>query len=119
MKTVDINLFAGNPFEIKTTGKTYIINFVSSIMELRLMQEQEEITIKASKWKLITNEDLITWKGLIKEVISENKQEIDESDMDNLRPLDVLGILMALMSYLTERSKIVYEGLVSRGQKRG
>lgn len=111
MKTVDVSLFEGDPFIIKTKGKTYTINFVSSIMELKLMQDQEEITTKSSKWKLLEQQDLDRWKSMIIKIIMDNTQDYDEKDINSLRPIDILGILMALISYLQERSKIIYEGL--------
>jgi len=111
LKTVDINLFGGSPFIITTAGKSYTINFISAIMELKLMQEQEEITTKASRWKLLEQQDLERWKALLLKIIQENTVDVEEKDISSLRPIDLLGILMALMTYLTERSKIIYEGL--------
>ncbi len=111
MKTVDVGLFEGNPFEIKTRGRAYVINSVSAIMELKLMQEQEDITTKSAKWKLLEQQDLERWKDLLKKIILENCSDLEDKDITSLKPLDILGILMALITYLQERSKIVYEGL--------
>ena len=111
MKTVDINLFGGNPFLINTKGKSYTINFVSSVMELKLMQEQEDISTKASKGKLLTQQDIERWKDILLKIIKENTDDVDDSDVSGLKPIDLLGVLMALLTYLTERSKIIYEGL--------
>jgi hypothetical protein len=111
MKTVDVNLFEGDPFVIKTKGKTYTINFISAIMELKLMQDQEDITTKSAKWKLLEQQDIVRWQSYISKIIQENAVDFDEKDITGLRPIDILGILMALISYLQERSKIIYEGL--------
>lgn len=117
MKTIDVSLFEGNPFVIKTKhkknpeGRDYEINFIDAIYEIKLMQEQEDIASKASKWKTVEQQDFEKWKDLIKKIIKSNDDTLNEKDINLLAPMHVIGILMAFITYLQEKSKIVYEGL--------
>lgn len=123
MRTIDVSNFEGDPFEIKTKhkgnpeGKDYIIDFIDAIYEIKLMQMQNDITKKAGKWETIEQQDFDRWKDLIKKIIKSNNnlQIIDEKelerDINKLAPTHTLGILIALISYLTKKSRIVYEGL--------
>lgn len=117
MKTIDVSLFEGSPFEIKTAhkrnleGKNYVIEKIDAVYEIKLMQEQEDITKKSSKWKELTQEDINRWKDLIKKIIKSNDDTLNDEDINKLYPIHVIGILMALITYLNEKSKVIYEGL--------
>jgi len=117
MKTVDVGLFEGEPFNIKTAhngnkeGREYKIEFVPAHIELKLMNEQEAIISKTRSWKNINNNDLEGWKVLLKKVIKENDDTMDEGDVNKLRPMQIIGILMALMEFLNQRSSVIYEAL--------
>lgn len=117
MKTIDVSLFDGNPFCIKTKSKLnpegldYIVDRIPAILEIKLMQEQEDITSKAAKWKTIEQQNFEKWKALLIEVIKTNNEIVNEKDITSLSPIHIIGILMALINYLNEKSQIVYEGL--------
>lgn len=117
MKTIDISLFEGSPFCIKTKskrnieGKEYVIDFVDAVDEIKLMQQQEEIISKSSKWKDICQQDVDKWRKLLIEIIRKNDSEINEKDINLFSPIQLIGVLMALISHLQEKSNIIYEGL--------
>lgn len=114
MDYIDLSLYEGKPFGIKTkSGKEYKITFVPAHLELKLMQEQEDIHAKAGKWKTLEQQDLEKWKSLIIKILNEQpeSQEVDEKDISSMRPMDVIAVCLALCAYLTERSKIVYDSV--------
>jgi hypothetical protein len=117
MKTIDVSLFEGSPFTIKTKhkgnpeGRDYVIEKVDAVYEIKLMQEQENITSKSSKWGTIEQSDFDKWRSLIKKIIKLNDDTLNENDIDKLMPIHIIGVLMALITYLNEKSKIIYEGL--------
>jgi hypothetical protein len=118
MKTIDVSLFEGNPFTIKTahrgnpSGQDYVIDRVDAVYEIKLMQEQEELTQKASKWKTLEQEDFNKWKKMLINIIKTNDNTLfNEEDINKLMPVHIIGILMALITFLNERTKIIYEGL--------
>lgn len=129
MKTIDASNFEGDPIEIKTKhkgnpdGKNYTIDFVDAIYEIKLMQMQEDITKKAGKWQNIEQQDFEKWKDLIKKIIKSNSkiQIIDDAQLDRdinlMSPPHLLGVLMALVTYMNQKSKIIFEGLDPEVQK--
>jgi len=118
MKTIDLTLFEGEGFEIKTKTRTYAINFVSSVMELKFLQEQENITKKSRDFKTLEQQDLEKWKHLIKNSIKENGvEDLDEGDINSLKPFEVLAVMIGYIQFLTERSQVIYQGLSDKTKK--
>ena len=117
MKTIDLGLFEGEPFSILTKhrenpeGREYIINFIPAYLEHKLMNEQADIIAKSREWKKIEGNDLERWKDILKKVIKENDEGYNEKDINTLRPMQLIGVLMALMTFLNQRSNIIYEAL--------
>lgn len=121
MKTIDMGLFEGSKFCIKTKslvnpeGEDYFIERIDAIDELKLMQHQEEISEKSTKWKTLKSSDIDNWKKLIIPIITKNNQDIEEekikSDIDTVRPMDLMGILISFIGFLNERSGIIFSGL--------
>ena len=111
MKTIDLSLFDDEGFCIKTKENSYVIEFVSTIMELKLMQQNETIISKASKWKDLEQQDLDRWKDLIKKIIAENTPEFDEKGINSLKPMEVIAIMLGLMNYLNKRSEVIQSAL--------
>ena len=117
MKTIDLGLFEGEPFSFSTKhrdnpeGQKYEINFIPAIHELKLMNEQADIIAKSREWKKIDGNDLERWKDLLKKIVRDNDNTLNDKDINTLRPLQLIGVLMALMTFLNERSNIIYEAL--------
>lgn len=117
MNTIDLTLFdESDGFEIKLTEKTYVIKEVSAINELKIMQNQEDISNKISKWKSLAQQDLVRWKEFIKSLIKEqNSMDLDESEMNSdinkLKPIQVVAIMYGLLDYLKKRTNLVFNAL--------
>lgn len=109
MRTIDLGLFQPEPLEIKlANGTKYEILFVSAGLELKLMQEQGDISSKISKWKDVDGNDLERWKDLFKKILKEQENSnINESDINKLSPIELMTVMLALVNYLGERSKII------------
>lgn len=119
MKTIDLTLFENEDgLEIKTKNKTYIITFISSVQELKLMQNQGDISTKLSKWQELEQQTFEQWKSIIKNIIKEQSdQDLDEKDINRLKPLAVVSIMYALMEWLKERTSIVLNSLSEETKK--
>jgi len=118
MKTIDLTLFESEGFEIKTKTTTYNINFVSSVLELKFLQENQNITSKSKDFKTLEQADLERWKHLIKSSIKENGQEdFDEKDINKLAPLQIIAVMMGYIQYLNKRSNVIYQAFDDETKK--
>lgn len=113
MKTIDLSLFEKDEIVIKISEeKEYRITNVPSVLELKLMNYQNDISSKLSKWDSLDQGDLERWKGLIINIISQQPdQEINKEDINRLYPQQILAILTGLLQHLNKRSRIIFNAL--------
>jgi len=107
-RIIDLTLFNPEPFCFKTKNCTYKIDFVSSIMEYELLTEQENILAKTRSFKTLDKEkDLMKWSSIIKKIIRENNQTLDDKDIDTLSPLELMTLILTLINYLNKKSDML------------
>lgn len=121
----DISLFdvEKNPIILIGKEKTYSITFINAITELNLMQHQEDIAMKSSKWKTLTQQDLDRWKAMLIKVIQDNNKQngieeaFDTTDITGLYPMPLIANMMGLINYLGKRSDIITKSLAPEVQE--
>ena len=88
---IDLSAFISKPdCQFKTrTGKDYNVKFVSAISELKLLNEQAEISTALSNWKTIKQEQLDKWKQILISILYEQENKIvkeDEKEINEMYP---------------------------------
>lgn len=118
MKTIDLANFERKDFEFKTkNGDLYCIDFVSAISENSLLKEQANFSSKSGNFASISSGDQSKWKDIITIVLKEQKNdgqrkyedEKIKNDIDEMSLLEIITIMMALISYTTAKSDIIYQ----------
>ena len=107
-RIIDLTLFNPEPFCFKTKTCIYKINFVSSVMEYELLTEQENILAKTKSFKTLDKvKDLQKWAEMIKKIIRENGQTLEDKDIDGLSPLELITLILTLINYLNKKSDML------------
>ena len=106
MEIKDFNLIEYRTLNIKIGKTLYKIETIPAKIELELLQKQMDNVSKLSTSKY-TESDLVKWKSLIKRLFKHSCEFVNDSDIDSLDPLKVVGLMNLIYIELAEKAKIV------------
>jgi hypothetical protein len=108
MEVIDLTLFQFDSLPIKCRNKTYLISTIPAAIELKLLHIQASSPeIISSNFKKLDESILSDWKKLVKDLIILNNLEIDETDINELSPLQMLTLITALNKIIDKRASMM------------
>jgi hypothetical protein len=106
MDCIDLSLFRFEPFQLKLSreGEAYTINFIPAMVEVELFDNGTDHVKKIQDMKTITSDDIEIWRMLLKQTLIENKNNVNESEIDSLGRLELVPVMSKLLQIVTKKS---------------
>jgi len=106
MEIKDFNLVEYKELKIKIGKQLYEITNIPATIELDLLKNQVDNLNKLSTFSF-NDKDQIKWKSLIKRLLKNNCEDVNDSDIDTLGPLELSGFMNLIYLQLSEKSKLI------------